>query len=180
MNQGYIQIYTGDGKGKTTAALGLAVRAVGAGKRVAIVYFDKGGTHYSERKVLAEKFSGEIDFYATGQDRIDPDTGHFRFGVEPEDKVEAERGFALAKKIIQQGKHDLVILDEINTTGSLGLLEAKLVEDLLRNKPAQLELVLTGRGALQSWCDLADLITDMQPINHYFYRGAPARIGLDY
>jgi cob(I)alamin adenosyltransferase len=180
MTLGQIQIYTGDGKGKTTAALGLAVRAVGAGKKVAIVYFDKGGDHYSERKVLIEKFADQIDFHATGQDRIDPDTGRFRFGVESEDISEAKAGLELAQKILLAAKHDLVILDEINTVVSLGMLESKLVEDLLRSKPVQIELVLTGRGAPQAFRDLADLVTDMGLVDHYYYRGVMAREGIDY
>lgn len=180
MSKGLIQIYTGDGKGKTTAALGLAVRAVGAGKKVAIVYFDKGGSHYSERKVLTEKFAGLIDFFATGQDRIDPDTGRFRFGVEERDIVEAARGFESARKLVQDGKHDLVILDEINTAVSLGMLRSEPVEGLLRNKPSHVELVLTGRGAPQSLRDLADLVTDMALVDHYYYRGTEAREGIDF
>ncbi|MFH1047686.1 MAG: cob(I)yrinic acid a,c-diamide adenosyltransferase [Patescibacteria group bacterium] len=178
--KGLIQIYTGDGKGKTTAALGLAVRAVGAGKKVAIIYFDKGGEHYSERKVLAEKFAGEIDFYATGQDRINPDTGRFRFGVEDKDIAEAAWGFGLAQRLIAAAEHDLIILDELNTAVSLGMLPAEPVEDLLRHKPLQIELVLTGRGAPQSFRDLADLVTEMGLVNHYYYHGVQAREGFDF
>ncbi len=174
------QIYTGDGKGKTTAALGLAIRAVGAGKKVAIVYFDKGGDHYSERKVLVEKFAGEIDFYVTGQDRIDSDTGKFRFGVEPKDIEEANRGFGIAQALLVAAEYDLIILDELNIVVSLGMLKSKLVEDLLRHKPAEVELVLTGRGAPQSFCDLADLVTEMGLTKHYFHYGTPAREGIDY
>jgi len=180
VQKGLIQIYTGDGKGKTTAALGLAVRAVGAGKKVAIVYFDKGGEHYSERRVLTEKFAGLIDFFATGQDRIDPDTGRFRFGVEEQDIAEAQWGLGLAQKVVNEGKHDLVILDELNTALSLGMLRPEPVEELLRNKPPHVELVLTGRGAPQSLRDLADLVTDMALVNHYYYRGTKAREGIDY
>lgn len=180
MQKGLIQIYTGDGKGKTTAALGLAIRAVGAGKKVAIVYFDKGGEHYSERRVLAERFKDEIDFIASGQDRIDADTGRFRFGVEEQDIAEAKWGFGLAQRIVQEGRHDLVILDELNTAVSLGMLSPEPVEELLRNKPVHVELVLTGRGAPQSFRDLADLVTDMGLVDHYYYRGTKAREGLDY
>ncbi|HCC22029.1 TPA: cob(I)yrinic acid a,c-diamide adenosyltransferase [Candidatus Uhrbacteria bacterium] len=175
-----IQIYTGDGKGKTTAALGLAVRAVGAGKKVAIVYFDKGGEHYSERKVLAERFAGEIDFFATGQDRIDPDSGQFRFGVEQQDIDEAARGLDLVRELIQKAQHDLIVLDEINTSASLGLLPAESVIELLRNKPDSIELVLTGRNVPQSFLDQADLVTEMGLVNHYYYHGTKAREGFDF
>ncbi len=178
--KGLIQIYTGDGKGKTTAALGLAVRAVGAGKKVAIVYFDKGGERYSERKVLAKKFAGQIDFYATGRDRIDPDTGRFRFGVLKEDIEEAARGLRIAQKLIDAAGHDLIILDELNTAVLLGMLKPEPVEDLLRDKPEPVELVLTGRGAHQSFRDLADLVTDMGLVNHYYYHGTQAREGIDF
>ena len=176
----FIQIYTGDGKGKTTAALGLAVRAVGAGKRVAIVYFDKGGEHYSERKVLAERFVGEIDFFATGQDRIDPDSGRFRFGVEQKDIDEAARGLGLVREMIGRAQYDLIVLDEINTSASLGLLSAESVVDLLRSKPDSVELVLTGRSAPQSFLDQADLVTEMRLVDHYYYRGTKAREGFDF
>ncbi|MEA3249570.1 MAG: cob(I)yrinic acid a,c-diamide adenosyltransferase [Patescibacteria group bacterium] len=178
--KGLIQIYTGDGKGKTTAALGLAVRAVGAGKKVAIVYFDKGGEHYSERKILIERFAGEIDFIATGQDRIDADTGQFKFGVEPQDVDEARWGLGQAEEIVQTGKHDLVILDELNTVTSLGMVTEDSVLDLLRNKPVHVELILTGRGAPQSVRDLSDLVTDMKLVDHYYYRGTKAREGIDF
>ncbi|MFH2062939.1 MAG: cob(I)yrinic acid a,c-diamide adenosyltransferase [bacterium] len=175
-----IQIYTGDGKGKTTAAWGLAVRAVGAGKKVAIVYFDKGGDHYSERQVLTERLADLVDFYATGQDRIDADTGQFRFGVEEPDLAEAKRGLELAQDLIKKAQHDLIILDEVNTAVSLGMLSPEPVEDLLRGKPDSVELVLTGRGAPQSFRDLADLVTEMTLVDHYYYRGVKAREGFDY
>ncbi|PIY61954.1 cob(I)yrinic acid a,c-diamide adenosyltransferase [Candidatus Uhrbacteria bacterium CG_4_10_14_0_8_um_filter_58_22] len=180
MSKSLIQIYTGDGKGKTTAALGLAVRAVGAGKKVAIVYFDKGGDHYSERKVLAERFAGEIDFFATGQDRIAPDSGQFRFGVERLDIDEAARGLELVRELIREARHDLIVLDEINTSASLGLLPAEPVVELLRNKPDSVELVLTGRNAPQSFLDQADLVTEMGLVDHYYRRGVKAREGFDF
>jgi cob(I)alamin adenosyltransferase len=179
-SKGLIQIYTGDGKGKTTAALGLAIRAVGAGKKVAIVYFDKGGTHYSERTVLAERFAGAIDFFATGLDRIDPDNGRFRFGVTPEDRAEAERGLGIVQDIVAKNAHDLLILDEINSTVDLGMLAKEPIIALLNAKPADLELVLTGRNAPPDFRDRADLVTEMTLKDHYFYRGVPAREGFDF
>jgi cob(I)alamin adenosyltransferase len=177
---GLIQVYTGDGKGKTTAALGMGVRAVGKGMRVAIVYFDKGGEHYSERAVLARKFAGEIDFWASGLDRIDPKTGRFRFGVTPEDKAEAGRGLGIVRELFAAGCHDLVILDEINTTVSLGMLDESAARAVIATKPAGVELVLTGRNAPDSFREMADLVSEVTLVNHYFYRGVPAREGLDY
>ena len=177
---GLIQVYTGDGKGKTTASLGMAIRAVAQGMKVAIVYFDKGGEHYSERKVLAERFKGEIDFFSSGLDRIDPVTGRFRFGVLPDDKAEAERGLEIVRHILSKGEHALVILDEINTTVSLGMLDENAVLEALKLKPEKTELVLTGRKAPESFRAMADLVTEMTLVKHYFYHGVPAREGLDF
>ncbi|MBI4133637.1 cob(I)yrinic acid a,c-diamide adenosyltransferase [Candidatus Uhrbacteria bacterium] len=176
---GLIQIFTGNGKGKTTAALGTALRAVAAGKKTAIIYFDKGGTHYSERKILTERFP-EIDWHATGLDRIDSKTGRFRFGVLPEDKIEAERGLELARLRIMSGVYDLVVLDEINSTVTLGMLEMAPVLELVRMKPKHVELICTGRDAPAALRELADLVTEMNLVTHYFYKGVPAREGLDY
>lgn len=176
-----LQIYTGNGKGKTTAALGLAVRAVGAGKRVGIIYFDKGGeTHYNERVVLRERFANEITIVPTGLDRIDAVTNEFRFGVTEADKKEAHRGLTLAREWIASKKFDLIILDEINSTTALGMLAAEDVLDMLRARPSELELVLTGRDAPEAFKELADLITDMTLVKHYFYDSVPAREGIDY
>ena len=177
---GQIQIYTGDGKGKTTAALGLALRALSQNVRVAIVAFDKGGTHYAERKLLKEKFPDLLDFFATGLDRIDPETNRFRFGVTPEDKAEAERGLQLVRDLFGKNEHGLVILDEINSTVSLGMLAEADTLAVIKSKPPQIELVLTGRNAPNSFKDLAGLVTEMTLVKHYFYQGVPARYGLDY
>lgn len=179
-SEGLIQVFTGNGKGKTTASLGTAIRAAAKGMKVAIVYFDKGGEHYSERKILAERFKGEIDFWATGLDRIDPVTNRFRFGGTPEDKAEAERGLGIVKEIFAKNEHQLVILDEINTTVSLKMLDEQAVMEVLKSKPERMELILTGRDAPESFKESADLVTEMTLIKHYFYRGVPAREGLDY
>lgn len=178
--KGLIQVYTGDGKGKTTAALGLAIRAVSEGMKVAIVYFDKGGSHYAERRILSARFAGEIDFWATGLDRIDPKTKRFRFGVLQDDKIEAERGLEIVRNLFAKKRHQLIILDEINTTVSLGMLDEQAVLEVIDKKPETAELVLTGRQAPESFRGLADLVSDMQLVDHYFYRGVPARSGLDF
>jgi cob(I)alamin adenosyltransferase len=179
-SRGLIQVYTGNGKGKTTAALGMAMRAVSQGIRVAVIHFDKGGDHYAERKVIAEKFPGEIDLWATGLDRIDPKTGRFRFGVTAEDKAEAERGLGIVRGVFAEAKHGLVVLDEINTTVSLGMLAEADVLAAVAAKPADAELVLTGRDAPASFRELADLVSEVGLVKHYFYKGVPARFGLDY
>ncbi|MBI5230111.1 MAG: cob(I)yrinic acid a,c-diamide adenosyltransferase [Candidatus Magasanikbacteria bacterium] len=176
-----LQIYTGNGKGKTTASLGLAIRAVGAGKRVGIIYFDKGGeTHYSERAVLRERFAGEITIVPTGLDRIDPVTNEFRFGVTEADRQEAHRGLQMAREWIASQQFDLIILDEINSTVALGMLTIEEVLAVVRARPSELELVLTGRDAPEAFTELADLFTEMTLVKHYFYDSVPARAGFDY
>ncbi len=175
-----LQCYTGFGKGKTTAALGLMVRAMGAGKRVAWVAFDKGGKgHYSERKTILERFP-DIEFHATGLDRIDPDTKKFRFGVTDEDRKEGERALEIVKGLLNAARHDLVVLDEINCSVSLGIIDELRTLELLQNRKPEMEIVLTGRDAPKSFLDLADLITDMTLVEHYFYHGTPAREGFDF
>ena len=182
---GLIQIYTGNGKGKTTAALGLAVRARAAGKRVAIVYFDKGGDHYSERALLG---SLGIDWFGCGLDRIDGTTGRFRFGVIPEDVTEAAQGMVRAHSFLRATPAlDLLVLDEINTAVALQMVAETAVDELIVTKPATLELVLTGRTEVAhgkivrpAYFDRADLLTEMRLERHYFYHGTPAREGIDY
>lgn len=174
---GKIQLYTGKGKGKTTAALGTALRAHAQGKKVAFVYFDKGGEHYSEAKILDDL---KIEYYRTGLDRIDPETGKFRFGVTEEDKAQGKKGLEKAKELMQRGDLDVLILDEINISASLGIFSEQEVLDLLKLKPKKLEIIMTGRDAPQSFEDAADLVTEMTLKKHYFYEGAPARYGLDY
>ncbi len=174
---GLVQVYTGKGKGKTTAALGTALRAFAQGKKVAIVYFDKGGEHYSERSIL-DKLG--VEYHVTGLDRIDPVTGRFRFGVTDADKAEAERGMVIARALLSSGKYDLLVLDEINVTAALGALDKAKVCELVKAKPASLELIMTGRDCPPEFMELADLVTEMTLVKHYFYKGIRAREGLDF
>lgn len=183
---GKVQVYTGNGKGKTTAALGTALRAFSTGKRVAMVWFDKGGTHYSERGFLAwlreqeTPWGGSMTIAASGLDRIDPQTGRFRFGVTDADRAEAARGWSVAEGLIRDGQHDLVVLDEINTTVALGMLPEAPVLAALDARPAHVEIICTGRDAPPGIRERADLLTEMTLVKHYFYHGAAAREGLDY
>jgi cob(I)alamin adenosyltransferase len=174
-----VQVYTGNGKGKTTAALGVALRAVSVGKRVAIVAFDKGGDHYSERGIIATHLK-EIDLFATGCDRIDPATGAFRFGVTDADRREGERGLSVVRTLFDDAKHDIIILDEINVSTALGIVDETAVLSVLDRKPPTTELILTGRGAPPSFLARADLVTDMASSAHYFDHGEISRKGIDY
>lgn len=176
---GLIQLIYGNGKGKTTAALGQSIRAAGAGKRVAMIYFDKGGeNHYSERAMLDR--IDNIDYWATGRDRIDPVTGRFDFSIQEIDKEEAKRGLELVKTALNSGDYDLVVLDEINSTSDLGMLDHQSVLQVLDNRPADVEIIMTGRNPHHSFFDRAHLVTEMKLEKHYFYSGVEAREGLDF
>lgn len=182
---GMLQVFTGNGKGKTTAAFGTALRAYACGKQVGFVYFDKGGSHYSERSLIQylqacdQSSFGKIDVVATGLDRIDPETGRFRFGVTDEDMKETTRGMLAAEKMFSDG-YDVVVLDELNSSLSLGMISDADGRALVDKKPKNMECICTGRGAPEWLLQKADLVTDMQLVKHYFYNGASARFGLDY
>lgn len=180
-------IYFGYGKGKTTSAIGLAVRAVGAGKRVVIIQFDKGydgkNEHYSERNILRKlKESGyNINIIATGCERMNKD-GTFRFKNMKNDFTEAKKGLKLAKEYITKGKQDILILDEVIAAVAYNLLDKKDVEDLLAlfKKNKRFELVMTGHKLWSGLEDKVDLITEMKKIKHYFDKGIPAREGIEF
>jgi len=179
---GKIQVYAGDGKGKTTAALGLAIRALAQGLKVKIVYFDKGGDFYGERKILdllANNY--QISYQATGLSRFDPTTHKFRFGVTDGDKEEGKKALEIVKQIFANANYpDLLILDEINPAITLGIIELTEVLEILQLRPKDLELVLTGRSVCSEIIALADLVTEMKPLKHYFDQGVEARKGIEY
>jgi cob(I)alamin adenosyltransferase len=169
MKQGYVQIYTGDGKGKTTAALGLAMRAVGAGLSVCIVQFIKS-REYSEILTLHKL---GIPVHQFGR-------GCFIMGeASPEDKAAAAEGLVAVRSLMAAGELDVLILDEINVALSLGLLALADVLDLVRSKPVGLELVLTGRGAPPELIAAADLVTEMVKVKHYYDAGVSGRKGIE-
>lgn len=178
-----IHIYYGYGKGKTTCCVGLAVRALGAGKRVAVVQFDKGydgeNEHYSERKILRQIDGMEL--HPTGCERMLPD-GSFRFGVEPEDEEEAKRGLAKAAELIRRGKQDLLILDELLAAVAYKLLGRGDVMALLDvyDDQRRCELVLSGHQVWDALQDRADLVTEMRKVKHYYAKGTPARLGIEF
>ena len=174
---GQIQIYTGNGKGKTTAALGLALRAAGHGKKVAIVYFDKGGLLYGERNILP-KLKPQINFWVTGLVRFVPGKP-FRFGVTEGDKQEVLNGLDIVYSLFKK-KYDLIIMDEICSCAGLKMVPVSYILKLLKLKPKHIELVMTGRNCPKKLMDVADLVTEMKLIKHYFYKGIPARQGIEF
>lgn len=169
--QGYIQVYTGDGKGKTTAAIGLSIRAAGAGLKVYIAQFLKLG-EYSEVKAL-NKFPDHITLEQFGR-------GRFRQGKPlPEDIESAKRGLEKVRKVMQSGSYDVVILEEANIAVWKGLFSEQDLLDIMEAKPMRVELVITGRGATRKVIEKADLVTEMRRIKHYYYKGVRARIGIE-
>jgi cob(I)alamin adenosyltransferase len=169
--RGYVQIYTGDGKGKTTAALGLALRAAGAGYRVFIGQFIKMG-EYSELKAL-QRFSDLITLEQFG-------LGRFVKGEPSQEDIAAARaGLARTKAILESGQYTLVIMEEANVAAQLGLLSVSDLVRLILEKPRDVELVITGRGAPPELIEMADLVTEMKMVKHYFEKGVRARVGIE-
>jgi len=168
--KGYVQVYTGNGKGKTTASLGLAIRAAGAGLGVFVLQFMKQGL-YSEINAL-EKFDNIfVEQYGAGQ---------FVKG-KPSDaeRAKCRQGYDRLCRIIEAGNHDLVIADEANMACFCGLLSEEDLLHLIDIKPDHIELVITGRGAPASVMDRADLVTEMTAIKHYYQQGVVARMGIE-
>jgi cob(I)alamin adenosyltransferase len=173
IGKGYVQVYTGSGKGKTTASLGLAVRAAGHGLKTVIIQFMKGWIDYGELKGVA-MLSPLVTIHQAGRD-----TFVDRESPDPEDVRLARDGWELAKETILGGKADIVVLDEINCAVDFGLLPVGEVLDLLRRKPDGMEIVLTGRGAPEAIVAAADLVTEMREIKHYYAKGVDARVGVE-
>ncbi|MCD6319891.1 MAG: cob(I)yrinic acid a,c-diamide adenosyltransferase [Candidatus Desulfofervidaceae bacterium] len=168
---GYIQIYTGNGKGKTTAALGLALRAAGAGLKVFIGQFLKTKT-CSEHKAL-ERFKDLITVITFGR------PGFVTVPTE-EDKLLAEEGWKTCAQAIHSGQYSLVIMDEINVAIHKGLLDLQEVLEVIKARPKDLEVILTGRYAPSELVEIADLVTEMKEKKHYYERGIKAREGFEY
>ena len=169
---GLVQVYTGAGKGKTTAALGLACRAAGQGLSVLIVQFMKG-VAYGELSALRKLEN--ITIVQFGEPHwVHPSE------IRQEDKDQARRGLDYAERAVFGGEYQLVVLDEVNVALSYKLLPVESVVDLIRRKPANVELVLTGRGAPKQVLELADLVTKMVEVKHPYHKGVLARRGIEY
>jgi cob(I)alamin adenosyltransferase len=169
---GYVQIYTGDGKGKTTAALGLALRAWGHDQRVMVVQFMKADSTWGEIVAL----------HRIGIDVLQAGLDHWvhKGRVSDEDLAAAAAGFAKVREIVSSGRFDVVVLDEVWTAVYFDLVPLSDVLALMRDKPAPLELVMTGRRAPEEAIAAADLVTEMRPLKHYFDAGVPARPGIEF
>lgn len=172
MDKGYIQIYTGDGKGKTTAAVGLAIRAAGAGLRTFMGQFIKT-LEYGEIKIIKERFP-EIDVELFGTD------GCIINRKPNSDEIEAaQRGLEKSREAMISGNYDIIILDELSICIHFGMIETKQVLQLMDEKPEGVELVITGRYAPAELIERADLVTDMTEIKHYYTQGVLSREGIE-
>lgn len=175
---GYIQVYTGDGKGKTTTSLGLAMRALGRCWKVLIIMFTKGGDDYGELnsfRNLSPEISKNLTIVQAGLDRI-----VYSDNKTQDDAEEIKKGWELAKKAIKNDEYNLIILDEANIAIDLGFIDINDMLEVLRNKPEEMEIVLTGRNARQEIIDIAHLVSEIKPVKHYWDTGIAARKGIEY
>ncbi|MFB5606837.1 MAG: cob(I)yrinic acid a,c-diamide adenosyltransferase [Candidatus Nitrosomaritimum yanchengensis] len=174
--QGLTIIYTGKGKGKTTAALGIALRAVGYGKKICMIQFIKGSWHYGEM-ISSKKLEPDFEMIAVGKgfvgiiDDKDPKEEH--------EKI-AKEAVKICSKKIQSGNYDIVILDEVNYAINLGLIKLEDIINLVKSKPVELDIVLTGNYAKDELIAIADLVTEMKEIKHPFQKGKKAKKGIDF
>ncbi len=170
---GLVQVFTGNGRGKTTAALGTVLRAVGQGLRVHIIHFMKGTYPYGEQKALTylpnvtvSRF-GKLDF-------VDPNN------IKEDEREEARKALEAGREAIHSGNYDIVVLDEVNIASGWGLVPVEKVIELIEEKPDDVELILTGRYADQRLIEAADLVTEMVEIKHPYQQGIKARQGFEY
>jgi cob(I)alamin adenosyltransferase len=170
---GLVMVNTGPGKGKTTAALGLALRAIGHRHRVKMIQFMKGDPFYGE--ILVRERLPELEIEQYGLDRfVDPKN------PEPEQVARAQAGLEAARQAVLSGDYNVVILDEVNVAMNFGLVPVEAVADLLRRKPRHVEVVLTGRDAPQAIIDLADYVNVVTDLKHPYSKNVPARVGIEF
>jgi len=174
--KGLVIVYTGGGKGKTSAALGLVLRAVGYNHKVCMIQFVKGSWHYGELD-SAKRLAPEFELVTAGKGFV----GILDDKSPREEHVKAANDtLAISKEKIMSGKFDVVILDEINYAVQLELLKIDDVIDLIKSKPSDLDLVLTGNHAAEEVIEIADLVTEMKEIKHPFKSGIKAKKGIDF
>jgi len=173
LGKGYIHVYTGNGKGKTTAALGMAFRAVGSGLKTYIGQFMKG-QKYGELDA-ARKLPGFITIEQYGTDTF----VHVKLPPSPEDMKLAKDGLSKARQAMVSGQYDIVVLDEISTAHYFNLISLDEMLEMVRMKPGGVELVFTGRYAPKELIDIADIVTEMTEVKHYYQKNVPAREGIE-
>ncbi|MBI2832425.1 MAG: cob(I)yrinic acid a,c-diamide adenosyltransferase [Chloroflexi bacterium] len=171
--RGLVQIFTGDGKGKTTAALGTVLRAAGQGLRVFIVFFMKGDYPYGEFATLPTLPNVTVAKYGLTS-FCNPHK------VKQEEKEQAKLALDAAREAVMSGKYDLVVMDEVNVATSWNLIEVEDVVKLVEEKPQKVELIFTGRYAPDKLVELADLVTEVRKVKHPFDKGIKARKGIEY
>lgn len=173
LERGLVQVYTGNGKGKTTAAFGLALRATGRGLKVYIIQFIKGGFDYGELYTVDKLPNLTLKAFGRGE----------FITAKPPDKEDvrlAEQALQLAKQTVKSGKYDVIILDEVNVALTLKLIDLEEVLKLIQNKPKHVELVLTGRNAPVQVIDASDYVTEMREVKHPYSKGYQSRKGIEY
>ena len=172
-DRGLVLVYTGDGKGKSSSAFGVIVRALGWGQQVGIVQFIKGKWKTGERQFFAD-FEGQIDWHTMGEG--------FTWDTQDLDRdtVTAEKAFAQAREMLQSGTYDLVVLDEINIALRYGYLSEAAVIEGLEARSERTSVILTGRDAKPALCEYADLVSEMRAVKHPFDAGIKAMRGIDF
>ncbi len=173
LERGLVQVYTGNGKGKTSAAFGLALRAIGRGLNVYVIQFIKGGFDYGELYIV-DKLPN-LTLKAFGRGRFVTEKP-----PEKEDVELAQKALALAQEVVKGGEYDVVVLDEVNVALNLKLIRIEKVLELIKNKPEHVELVLTGRYASDEIIKAADLVTEMKEVKHPYNNVYQARKGIEY
>ncbi|MDD4876166.1 MAG: cob(I)yrinic acid a,c-diamide adenosyltransferase [Dehalococcoidales bacterium] len=171
--KGLVQVFTGDGRGKTTAALGTVIRALGHGLKVCIIYFIKGDSPSGERSILSQLPNVTVLSYGSGE-FIDP------ANVKPKEKEQAEQALTAAREAMLGGNYNIVVLDEVNLAAAWKLIEVDEIIRLIKDKPQNVELILTGRQADTKIVQNADLVTEMLKIKHSYDKGISARMGIEY
>ena len=172
LDRGLVQVYTGNGKGKTTAAFGLALRAIGRGLKVYVIQFIKGGFDYGELYIVDKLPNLTLKAFGRGKFIVDKPS--------KEDIKSAEEALSLAESVVKSGEYDIVILDEINVALNLKLISLERVLGLIKNKPRHVEIVLTGRYAPNEIIEIADLVTEMKEVKHPYNKGCQARRGIEF
>jgi cob(I)alamin adenosyltransferase len=173
---GLVIVYTGNGKGKTTAALGVALRAIGHGFKVCMVQFIKGEWHYGELNSL-KKLEPDFELIVAGKGFIGIIDDDHAFG---EHAKAAKTALSIAEQKISHGSFDVVILDEINYAVNLGVLKLEDVMEVVQNRPKKVSLILTGNHASEEIISLADLVTEMRELKHPYKKGIKAKKGIDF